>query len=202
MPTNILVNEHCLIEQVLGCLERMVERSESEHKLEVGPAQDVLKFFREFTERCHCSKEETHLASAMRAMGVSAERCLDCSMRQRREEGRLHLAAMEKAIGPASAGEGTAMKEFSEHAHAYIELLVEYIAKQEDCLFPMIAETLSEADKGSLVMRMIANSGDSEDECPYDTYLDVANKLADHYGMPYARPDAGPAHSPRPIHGQ
>jgi hemerythrin-like domain-containing protein len=194
MPTNILVHEHCLIEQVLGCLERMIERSELERRLEAGPAQDVLTFFCEFTERCHCSKEETYLASVMRAMGASAEQCLGCSMRQRREEGRLHLAAMEKAIGPASAGEGRAMKEFSEHAHAYIELLVEYIAKQEDCLFPMITETLSEADKARLVMRMITNSGDSEDECPYDTYLNVANKLADHYGMPYAKSEGDPAH--------
>ncbi len=192
MPTNILVNEHCLIEQVLGCLERMVERSDKEHRLEAGPARDVLTFFRGFTEHCHCSKAETHLASAMRAMGVSAEPCLGCSMRQRREEGHLHLVAMEKAIDPASAGEGAAMKEFSQHAHAYIELLVEYIAKQEDCLFPMIAEALSEADKASLVMRMITNNGDSEEECPYDTYLDVANRLADHFGMPYARSEGDP----------
>ena len=49
-PTNILVNEHRIIEQVLNCLERMVERCASEGKLEEAPARDAIGFFRAFAE--------------------------------------------------------------------------------------------------------------------------------------------------------
>ena len=184
--TSILVSEHHLIEQVLNCLERMVERCVSQRRLESAPARDAIVFFRGFTERCHCTKEETELLPTMRAMGVSPERCLGCSMLQRREEGRLHVAAMEAAIESASAGDATALKEFAEHARAYIELLLEYIAKQEDCLFPMIAQTLPEADKARLGTALHTASGDGQDERAYNTYIDLANRLANHFDVPRA----------------
>ena len=182
--TSILVDEHRLIEQVLNCLERMVERCESQRRLESAPARDTVAFFRGFTERCHCSKEETELLPAMQGMGISPERCLGCSMLQRREEGRLHVAAMEAAIEPASAGDATAVKEFTEHARAYIELVLEYIAKQEDCVFPMITQALPEADKARLRTGLDTACGDGEEKCACDTYIDLANRLADHFDVP------------------
>ena len=185
-PTGILVNEHCLIEQVLNCLERMVERCESQRRLESAPARDAIVFFRGFAERCHYSKEETQLLPTMRALGISPERCLGCSMLERREDGRLHVAAMEAAVEPASAGDATALKEFAEHARAYIGLLLEYIAKQEDCLFPMIAQGLPEADRARLREALDTVCGDGEEEWACDTYVDLANRLADHFDVPRA----------------
>ena len=84
--TRILVSEHRLIEQVLNCLEIMVERCASQRRLESAPARDAIVFFRGFTERCHYIIEETELLPTLRAMGVSPERCLGCSMLERREE--------------------------------------------------------------------------------------------------------------------
>ena len=182
--TRILVSEHRLIEQVLNCLERMVERCASQRRLENAPARDAIVFFRGFTERCHCAKEETELLPTMRAMGVSPERCLGCSMLQRREEARLHVDAMEAAIEPASGGDSTALKKFTEHAQAYIELLLEYIAKQEDCLFPMIAQALPEAEKARLEVALDTACGDGEEQCACNTYIDLANRLADHFDVP------------------
>jgi len=182
--TSILVNEHRLIEQVLNCLERMVDRCVSQRRLESAPARDAIVFFRGFTERCHCAKEETELLPTMQAMGVSPEQCLGCSMLQRREAARLHMGAMEAAIEPASGGDPTALKEFTEHAEAYIELLLEYIAKQEDCLFPMIAQALPEAEKARLEVALDTACGDGEEQCAHDTYIDLANRLADHFDVP------------------
>ena len=184
--TSILVSEHCLIEQVLHCLERMLDRCASRRRLEITPARDAIVFLRGFAERYHCAKEETELLPTMRAMGVSPERCLGCSMLQRREEGRLHVDAMETVLEPASRGDSTALKEFTEHAQAYIELLLEYIARQEDCLFPMIAQTLPEADKARLGTALRTAGCDGHDECAYSTYVDLANRLADHFNVPRA----------------
>ena len=183
---SLLVKEHYLIEQVLNCLERMVERCESQRKLDSAPAQDAIVFFRGFIERCHHGKEDAQLLPAMHAMGISPERCLGCSMLQKREKGRSHLDAMQVAIKPASAGDAAALNEFAEHARAYIELLLEYIARQEDCLFPMMAQTLPEAGKARLGTALQAASGDGQDERAYNTYIDLANRLADHLDVPRA----------------
>jgi len=182
-PTSLLVNEHRLIEQVLACLERMAERCDSQRTLESGPAQDAVLFLRGFVERCHCAKEEVQLLPAMQVMGISQERCLGCSTFQRREEGNSHIAAMEAAIEPASAGDAAALKKFAEHARAYIELLLEYIARQEDCLFPMIAQALPEADRARLTRSLNTACGDGERQGACDTYVDLANRLADHFDV-------------------
>ncbi len=184
--TSILVSEHCLIEQVLNCLERMMERCISQQRLEDAPARNAVVFFRGFTERCHYIKEETELLPTMRAIGVSPERCLGCSMLERREEGRLHVDAMEAVIDPASRGGSAALQEFAEHAQAYIELLLEYIARQEDCLFPMIAQALPEADKVRLGTALRTANCGGHDGCAYSTYVDLANRLADHFDVPQA----------------
>ena len=184
--TSILVKEHHLIEQVLNCLERMAERCESQRALDGAPAQDAIFFFRGFIERCHHGKEDAQLLPAMRAMGLSPERCLGRSMPQRREEGRSHLNAMQAAVKPASAGDSAALNEFAEHARAYIELLLEYIAGQEDCLFPMIAQTLPEADKARLGTALHTANGDGRDARAYHNYIDLANRLADDFDVPRA----------------
>jgi hemerythrin-like domain-containing protein len=194
--TSILVTEHRLIEQVLNCLERMVERCESERRLESAPARDAIGFFRGFTERCHWTKEEAELLPTMQAMGISPERCLGCSLFQRREQARLHVDAMEATIGAASCGDSTALKEFIEQARAYIELLLEYIAKQEDCLFSMIAQALPEADKARLSRALETACSHGEEARACDTYIDLANRLADHFDVPraviaYPRSDKG-----------
>ena len=184
MPTSILVSEHLLIEQVLNCLERMLERCASERRLEIAPARDAIDFFRGFSERCHCTKEETELLPTMQALGISPERCLGRSMLQRREEGRLHLDAMELAIEPASHGNSVALETFTEHAQAYIELLLEYIARQEDCLFPMILRTLPEADKAQLRTRLDPRGPNGEERFECNTYVEIANRLADRFDVP------------------
>ncbi len=184
--TSLLVEEHHLIEQVLNCLERMAERCESQGELDRAPAQDAVFFFSGFIERCHHGKEDAQLLPAMRAMGISPERCLGRSMPQRREEGRSHLDAMQVAIKPASAGDSAALNEFTERARAYIALLLEYIAGQEDCLFPMIAQTLPEAAKARLGTALRTANGDGRDARAYNNYIDVANRLADHFDVPRA----------------
>jgi len=184
--TSLLVKEHYLIEQVLNCLERIADRCESLRKLDSAAAQDVIAFFRGFIERCHHGKEDAQLLPAMHAVGISPERCLGCSMMQKREEGRFHLDAMQAAIQPGSAGDAAALNEFTRHARAYIELLTEYIAREEDCLFPMIAQTLPQADKARLRTALHTACGKGQDERAYSKYVDLANRLADDFDVPRA----------------
>jgi len=185
-PGRILVNEHYLIEQVLACLEKMVDRCESRRTLESAAAHDAILFFRGFVERCYYDKQVTQLLRATRAVGISPEQCLGCSLLQRREEGRFHVDAMAAAAERASGGDVPALRKFTEHARAYIELLLEYIARQEDCLFPMIARKLPESEKTRLSGSLTAACADGAEEGACDTYVDVANRLADHLDVPRA----------------
>ena len=57
-PTDILMQEHRVIEQVLSCLEAMAERCAAGQALDVQSAEQALDFFRTFADRCHHGKEE------------------------------------------------------------------------------------------------------------------------------------------------
>jgi hemerythrin-like domain-containing protein len=68
-PTEILSSEHRVIEQVLGCLEKIIEQARQNGRLERQPAEDAIAFFRNFADRCHHGKEEAHLFPALEAQG-------------------------------------------------------------------------------------------------------------------------------------
>lgn len=180
--TSVLLDEHRVIEQVLNCLERMAERCESHRKLEGPPAQDAITFLRNFIEHCHDCKVKTRLLPAVQAMGVPAEQGVGCALRESREDTRLHLDAMEAAIEPACAGSVAALDKFAEHARKYIDVLLDCIARQEDWLFPLIEEAARNTD------RVLPEADDRQcrDDGVCDTYFEVANRLADHLGVPQA----------------
>ncbi|MGI6419136.1 MAG: hemerythrin domain-containing protein [Thermoguttaceae bacterium] len=57
-PTDILMSEHRVIEQVLDCLEKILEQCTSENKLDTISAKQAIEFFRGFADHCHHGKEE------------------------------------------------------------------------------------------------------------------------------------------------
>ena len=180
--TRILLNEHRIIEQVLNCLERMADRCEFYGRLENRPARDAIAFLRSFVERCHDRKVETRLIPVIQATGVPVEQFPGCPLRQSRKDARLHLDAMEAVIEPACAGSAPALDRFAEHARAYIDVLLDCIARQEDCLFPLFEEAARDADG------VLPESGDREcggySAC--NNYIEVANALAEQFGVPRA----------------
>ena len=180
--THVLLDEHRIIEQVLNCLERMADRCESHHRLESRPARDAIAFLSDFIEHCHDCKVEGLLLPAMQALGVPAERCLECPLQQSREDAHLHLDAMEAAIEPACAGNAAGLDQFVKHARAYIDVLLDCIARHEDCLFPLIEKT---ARKNAQVL---PESGDREygSHSACYPYIEASNRLAEHFGVSQA----------------
>ena len=57
-PTEILMDEHRVIEQVLDVLERIVQQSEVQGRLDGQSAGKAIDFFRVFADGCHHPKEE------------------------------------------------------------------------------------------------------------------------------------------------
>ena len=65
-PTEILMDEHRVIEQVLNSLERMIDRATKARRLEEEPAREAFEFFRMFADHCHHGKEEAQLFPLLR----------------------------------------------------------------------------------------------------------------------------------------
>jgi hemerythrin-like domain-containing protein len=135
-PTEILSGEHRIIEQVLDCLEKLAKDCAAQGRLDKAAAEQALDFFRNFADRCHHGKEETHLFPTMEAKGFPRQGGPTGVMLGEHEQGRAHIRAMAEAVEGA-AGESEAVTRFVTHAHGYVGLLRKHIEKEDHCLFAM-----------------------------------------------------------------
>lgn len=137
-----LMNEHRLIEQVLGSLETCVTRLERGEDIAREILSGYARFFREFADRCHHGKEEDLLFARMIEHGFPKEYGPIAVMLEEHVEGRSHvgaIGAVGSGAGPLQEAErrGIALR-----ARAYIPLLRVHIQKEDRILYPMALQRL------------------------------------------------------------
>ena len=182
-PTEILMHEHRVIEQVLDCLDAMVEESEASGSVAELPARQAIDFLRTFADRCHHGKEENQLFPMMEARGFSPQAGPTAVMRAEHVEGRALIGAMEDAIPAASRGDASACARWRTSARNYGLLLRQHIEKEDHCLFPMADQTLRDADQSELARLFDRVERDEIGPGVHDRYLELADRLAARYGV-------------------
>ena len=68
--TEILIQEHRIIEQGLNCLEVMAQQAANKKMLDEERAFQAIEFFKNFADKCHHGKEEERLFPALEACGI------------------------------------------------------------------------------------------------------------------------------------
>jgi hemerythrin-like domain-containing protein len=184
--TEILSSEHRVIEQVLRCLERIVQEAETLDTLDRDSAEKAVAFFRNFADQCHHGKEEAHLFPAMEAKGYSREQGPTGVMMAEHELGRMHVRAMADSIAPAAEGDAKALQAFVEHAREYGNLLWQHIEKEDHCLFAMAEQVFTEDDQQKLLTAFQKVETEEMGAGVHEQYLAMADQLADRYGVPRA----------------
>jgi hemerythrin-like domain-containing protein len=137
-----LMQEHRVIEGVLGALETFAEGVRAGGAAERRTVADFAAFLRDFADRCHHGKEEDRLFVAMTARGFPADRGPIAVMLAEHGEGREHVQALAEigaGSGALSDDERTAL---ADHALAYVPLLRAYIMKEDHVLYPMALQAL------------------------------------------------------------
>ncbi len=183
-PTEILMQEHRVIEQVLDCLEAIARRAEAGEGVDPESAKQAIDFFRNFADRCHHGKEEDCLFPLLEQKGFSREQGPTGVMLHEHEEGRRHVRGMEQAANALAGGDSAATADFVSHARAFTQLLREHIRKEDHCLFQMTDQALSEQDQSQLLESFAHVEHDDMEPGTYEKYLQVADELAKRYGLP------------------
>lgn len=181
--TQILKDEHRVIEQVLNCLERMAAQAERDRKLPVAAARDAIEFFRHFADHCHHAKEEDQLFPLLESKGFSADAGPTAVMRFEHTQGREYVRAMSAAADAAERGEPAAVDQFTRNARGYLELLRNHIAKEDRCLFSMADQVLTDADDEALLAAFEhVEHVDIGTGC-HEKHVRLADRLAETYGV-------------------
>lgn len=182
-PTEILMNEHRVIEQVLNCLERMVEKAREAGRLERQPALDAIAFIRQFADKCHHAKEENQLFVLMAERGVPVEGGPIGVMLQDHQYGRDCVGVMAASLEEAAQGDTAALKTFGLHAEAFIDMLRDHIVKEDRVLYPMANDRFSPEDQQELLARFDAVEREEIGREVQQKYLDIAAALGAQYGV-------------------
>lgn len=193
--TDILMNEHRIIEQVLNCLEKILEQCTVERKLDAKSARQAIEFFRNFADRCHHGKEEAHLFPTMQANGFSGGCSPVAVMLREHELARLHIQDMDAAVDAAAGGNPQALEQFIQHGQAYLNLLREHIQKEDTCLFPAANHRLTERDQEQLLAAFEQFEAEQMKPDMHQAFLIIADELADRFAVPRAATPHSCCHS-------
>jgi len=177
--TEILRQEHRVIEVVLTGLERVADGAERGRAVDRAKADRALEIVRNFADRCHHAKEERHLFKAMEERGLSHQNGPIAVMLQEHDLGRGHVRAMLEALPAASAGDPAAMRDFSRHAREYVGLLRQHINKEDNVLYPMAEQLLTDADDRRLVEAFEVVEREEMGEEAHEKYHTWARELAE-----------------------
>ena len=141
-PTEILMQEHRLIEQVLDCLEDSAGRLEDGENVSPDFFLDAADFVAGFADRCHHKKEEDILFVAMTAKDMSQDEGPVAVMFHEHEEGRRFTAGFRSAADQMKSGNVGAAADLIRNVFDYVNLLREHIVKEDNVLFPIAEQVI------------------------------------------------------------
>lgn len=182
-PTEILMQEHRVIEQVLNCLEIMALQCANGKELDTESARQAVDFFRNFADRCHHGKEEDCLFPLMESKGFSREQGPTGVMLYEHEMGRRHVREMAAAIEAIASGDAAKTSEFVSHAQEFIGLLRAHIQKEDQCLFKMADHAFSDQEQQQLSDSFDRVEHDDLGAETHEKYLAIAEQLAKKYDV-------------------
>jgi hemerythrin-like domain-containing protein len=142
-PIDVLMEEHRLIEQVLGSLESYAVAIEGGLALERPVVGEYAEFFRGFADAYHHGKEEDILFQRMIERGFPSGSGPLAAMLHEHTQGRARVGVLGRvgqAEGPVETPERQAVLVA---ANEFVPLLRQHILKEDRILYPMALRALS-----------------------------------------------------------
>ncbi len=151
--TAVLKEEHRVIERMLAVLEVAAQRLEAGERVRPGLFREAVDFVRNFADKNHHGKEEANLFPRLEERGVPKEGGPLGMMLHEHDLGRGFIQAIEDAIEGYERNNEGAAQVIAENVGGYTQLLNEHIWKEENVLFQMADQVLSEDDQLDLAER-------------------------------------------------
>ena len=141
-----LVTEHDLIERGLNLLEKSVVLIESDQPVPDEFPKWAAGFFAEFADKCHHAKEEDLFFPLLKEKGIPAEGGPIGVMLHEHDVGRDCVGRMREA-GKFDAFDSA---QFAAAANEFVPLLRQHIFKENNILFQMAGNVMSDADDANM----------------------------------------------------
>jgi hemerythrin-like domain-containing protein len=173
--TEILMQEHRVIEKVLNSLETAADRLSTGHDVPMDFFLKAADFIRNFADGCHHQKEEGILFTALEANGMPKDVEPVSVFMDEHVEARRLTRGMVECAERIKLGDLIAKTQLIQHARDYIALLREHIQKEDNVLFPMADNVLPDEQHQQLLSDF--KRADDERQTG-EKYLRIADEFA------------------------
>lgn len=175
--TEILMEEHRVIERVLTALERAATRLSKGQDVYLRFFTGTTVFIKNFADGCHHQKEEGILFPAMVENGLSKEAGPIAVMLAEHEEGRRYTQKMRQALERLQTCDDASRNELVQNALGYVNLLRQHIYKEDNILFPMAGKVIPPDQQGQILEAFKLVERDETGEQVHEKYLSLATRL-------------------------
>lgn len=175
--TEILKEEHRMIERVLAVLDRAAVLLEQEKDVHPDLFPKAVEFIRGFADHCHHGKEEGFLFPLLEQQGVLRKGGPVGVMLTEHEEGRRWVKLMEEAGTRYRQGEAAARGDLIKAARGYSELLWQHINKEDHVLFRMADQVLTGKDQTELLKQFEAVEKEEMGEGAHAHFVHLTEEL-------------------------
>lgn len=145
--TKDLENDHVHILHLIDVMEKMA----SLDTVNVSDAEEVVDLIRNFADGLHHAKEESLLFPKMVEKGYSLQTGPVAVMLQDHEQGRVFVKGMVEGILQYKSGNKESLPTIFENMMGYAQLLRHHIAKENNVLFRMADNVLSDNEQQVLL---------------------------------------------------
>lgn len=186
-PCQTLVDEHDVIISVIEAVEAMVQKADSEG-LNNGFFEKACDFFATFADTCHHGKEEAHLFPMLESRGIPREGGPIGCMLHEHEEGRAEIRAAREALNAMDRGDRSAGRIVILAFRRFCELLRQHIQKENQVLFVVGDQAMSDADKELLDRQFNCAQHVKLPPGTHEKYTSLAGELRKAAGLGPAEP--------------
>ena len=180
-PTEILREEHEVIQHLLHVLAAMAERVDHGETVARGDVDDVLVVVVKFADECHHAKEEKALFPALRRASPQEGAALVHRLEGDHEAGRHLVAAMRSEAASAESGDARSRSQFVKDARSYAVLLTRHIDAETELLFPLVDRVLPPQERTALAAEFNRIEREEIGAGLHETYEGTIHRLADRY---------------------
>jgi len=149
-PSEILILEHDTIKRVLAVLQNLARRARDGDGWEIDSFRSCVEFFRNFADAFHHAKEEDLLFPALENRGIPRDGGPIAVMLMEHVRGREFVKQIADALEGVQNEDEAAREQLLHAADEFFGLLPHHIYKEDNILYPMGDNVLTEEDQGKL----------------------------------------------------
>jgi hemerythrin-like domain-containing protein len=175
--TKNLEDDHVHILRLIDVMEYIVEHQGSD----IAHIETIVEIIRNFADGLHHAKEENLFFPFLATKGFSSQQGPVAVMLHEHVLGRNFVKSIAVNIELFKKGDRTALGEIHKNMQGYSDLLRNHIGKENNILFRMADNVLSEADHHQLLYRFEEAEKEYTSSPGLNEYILIIDELASYY---------------------